>query len=132
MVRDAEGGSKFLRIQVSGATDDGAACELGRAIAASALWRAALNGGDPNWGRVLSALGSADREIDINAVSISIGPETVFDRGQPAGSLDAARKIMNSDDITLSCIVGAGPGSAEILSSDLSTAYVTLNAEGST
>lgn len=132
MVRDAEGGSKFVRIQVSGTADDSAACDLGRAIAASALWRAALNGGDPNWGRVLSALGSADREMDIKAVSISIGPETVFDRGQPAGSLEAARKIMNSDDITLSCTVGAGPGSAEILSSDLSTTYVTLNAEGST
>jgi glutamate N-acetyltransferase/amino-acid N-acetyltransferase len=132
MVRDAEGGSKFVRIQVSGTADDRAACDLGRAVAASALWRAALNGGDPNWGRVLSAMGSADRQLELGSVSISIGPETIFDKGQPSGSLGAARKAMDSDEVTLSCVVGTGPGSAEVLSSDLSTSYVSLNAQGST
>lgn len=132
MVRDAEGGSRFVRIQVSGATDDDAAARLGRAVAASALWRAAVNGGDPNWGRVIAALGAADRSLDISSLSVAIGPETLFDKGEPTGSLDAARKAMEADDITLSCVVGGGRGSAEILSSDLSTEYVALNAEGST
>lgn len=132
MVRDAEGGSRFVRIQVSGTSNDSGACELGRAIAASALWRAALNGGDPNWGRVLSAMGSVERELDLDLISISIGPETVFDKGRPSGSLDAARKAMDSDEVTLACVVGPGPGSAEVLSADLSTTYVELNAQGST
>jgi glutamate N-acetyltransferase/amino-acid N-acetyltransferase len=61
MVGDAEGGSKMVRIQVAGALDEAAAVAFGRAIAASALWRAAVHGGDPNWGRVLAALGSIDR-----------------------------------------------------------------------
>ena len=132
MVRDAEGGSKFVRIQVSGAADDDTAARLGRAIAASALWRAAVNGADPNWGRVLAALGSIERSLDLSLVSIAIGSETLFDNGAPAGSLESAHKIMDSDDITLSCVVGSGAGRAEILSSDLSTEYVALNAQGST
>jgi glutamate N-acetyltransferase / amino-acid N-acetyltransferase len=132
MVRDAEGGSKFVRIQVYGATDDRAAVELGRAVAASALWRAAVNGGDPNWGRVLAALGSADRALDISQVTIALGPETVFDKGQPSGDMDAARKVMAADEITVSCSVGDGVGVAEVLTSDLTTDYVTLNATGST
>ena len=132
MVRDAEGGSRFVRIQVSGASDDETAANLGKAIAASALWRAAVNGADPNWGRVLSALGSSDRSLDLSTVSIAVGPETLFDRGEPVGSLEAAAKVMAAEDITLSCVVGAGQGSAEILSSDLSAEYVSLNAQGST
>ena len=132
MVRDAEGGSRFVRIQVSGAADDEGAAYLGRAIAASALWRAAVTGGDPNWGRVLAALGAAERSLDTSSVSIAIGAETLFENGAPAGSLESARKIMDAEDITLSCVVGSGSGRAEILSSDLSVEYVSLNAEGST
>lgn len=132
MVRDAEGGSKFVRIQVTGAVNDAAAANLGKAIASSALWRAAVNGADPNWGRVLSALGSAERSLDLGAVSIAIGSETLYDRGEPVGSVEAATKVMEADEFTLSCVVGAGEGEAEVLSSDLSTEYVILNAEGST
>jgi glutamate N-acetyltransferase/amino-acid N-acetyltransferase len=132
MVRDAEGGSKFVRIEVSGANDEPAAVTLGKAIAASDLWRTAVNGSDPNWGRILSAMGSADRSLDLGKTSISIGAELVFDRGQPCGSLEAARKIMEADDFTVTCVVGTGSGEAEILTSDLSTDYVTLNATGTT
>ncbi|MEA2517485.1 MAG: glutamate N-acetyltransferase / amino-acid N-acetyltransferase [Actinomycetota bacterium] len=132
MVRDAEGGSKFVRILVTGATDDHAAAALGKAVAASALWRAAVNGGDPNWGRVLSALGSHDRSLVLDNMTVAIGAETVFDKGQPIGSLDGARKAMDVDEFELSCVVGHGSGAAEVLSCDLSTDYVRLNADGST
>ena len=132
MVRDAEGGSKFVRIEVSGAVDEGAAVGLGKAVAASALWRAAANGSDPNWGRVLSALGAHDRSLDISQVTIAVGSETLFERGEPCGSLEAASKAMSGDGFSLSCVVGRGVGSAEILSCDLSPEYVMLNAEGTT
>ena len=132
MVRDAEGGSKFVRIQVTGGVDEAHAVALGRSIAASSLWRAAVNGADPNWGRVLAAMGSQDRELDPRSVTLAIGPETVFDAGEPCGSLQAAHKAMSADEFTLSCVVGDGPGAAEILSSDLSESYVRLNAGGAT
>ncbi len=132
MVRDAEGGSKLVRIQVTGGTDDDHAAVLGRAIAASSLWRAAVSGGDPNWGRVLAAMGAEDRSLNPAEVSLAIGPETLFDRGELAGSMDSARKAMSGDEFTLSCVVGTGPGAAEILSTDLSADYVKLNAGGTT
>jgi glutamate N-acetyltransferase / amino-acid N-acetyltransferase len=132
MVRDAEGGSKFLRIQVTGAVDESAAVAAGRAIAASDLWRAALYGADPNWGRVLAALGQGDHSLDLADVTLAIGPEVLFDHGEPCGSPDAARKIMEADEVTVSCTIGSGPGAAEVLSSDLTPAYVELNAGGTT
>ncbi|MDQ4065791.1 MAG: bifunctional glutamate N-acetyltransferase/amino-acid acetyltransferase ArgJ [Actinomycetota bacterium] len=130
IARDAEGATKLVRIYVTGARDDAHAALLGRAVAASSLWRAALHGADPNWGRVLAALGSADRRLQIGACRIALGPEVVFDGGAPAGSLDAAAKAMAGDEVSVHCAVGDGPGEAEVLTSDLSPAYVTLNAEG--
>ena len=132
MVRDAEGGSKLVRIRVAGARDEDAAVSLGRAVAGSALWRAAAHGGDPNWGRILSALGAADRSLQLDSLELAIGPSAVFVRGVPAASLDAAAKHMAGDVIEVSCLVGEGPGSAEVLSADLSPEYVTLNAYGTT
>jgi glutamate N-acetyltransferase/amino-acid N-acetyltransferase len=131
MVRDAEGTTKVVRVQVSGAIDDARAARAGRAVAASALWKAAVFGADPNWGRVVAALGT-DRELEVDQVSVAIGPELMFDHGVPCGSSDAARKVMHSDEFTVSCVLGTGPGEAEILTCDLSPDYVSLNAGGST
>ena len=127
---DAEGATKLVHIYVTGARDEAHAVLLGRAIAASSLWRAALHGADPNWGRVLAAMGSVDRSLRLDACRVALGAEVVFDAGSPAGSLDAAAKTMSGDDVTMHCVVGTGPGESEILTSDLSPAYVSLNAEG--
>ncbi|MDQ3963124.1 MAG: bifunctional glutamate N-acetyltransferase/amino-acid acetyltransferase ArgJ [Actinomycetota bacterium] len=132
IARDAEGGTKLVRVQVTGASDESTAAGFGRAIASSSLWRAAVHGADPNWGRVLAALGAHDRSLDLASVEIAIGPETVFKFGEVVGSLEAARKAMDEDSFELSCVVGSGPGAAEVLTADLSPAYVTLNALGAT
>ncbi len=132
IVRDAEGGTKLMRIKVRGANDEAHAVSLGRSVAASDLWRTAVNGEDPNWGRILSALGACDRSLSLDQIEISIGSEVVFDSGQPAGDLEIAAKVMGADEFTIGCVVGSGPGSAEILSADLSTEYVSLNSEIST
>jgi glutamate N-acetyltransferase/amino-acid N-acetyltransferase len=132
MVRDAEGGSKLVRIRIRGAADDSAAVAMGKAVAASALWRAAVHGGDPNWGRVLAALGAADRSLDLSGVKIAVGSEIVFAHGEPSLSLDAARAAMRADEITVTCTVGAGAAAAEILSADLSPTYVRFNALATT
>ena len=132
MVRDAEGGTRFVRITVDGARDEEHAADLGRAIAASALWRAAVHGADPNWGRIASALGQADRSLDPSRLEIAIGPEILFDRGEPSGSTEAAAKAMDGAEFEVTCRVGDGPGSAEVLTCDLSPAYVVENAWGTT
>jgi glutamate N-acetyltransferase/amino-acid N-acetyltransferase len=132
MMSDAEGGTKVVRIQVSGARDETHAAELAHSVAASALWRAAAHGADPNWGRVVSALGQQDRTLDLAQLEIAIGPALVFDRGRPTGEVDVARKAMEASSFDLTCAVGSGPGRAEVLSADLSPEYVVENAWGTT
>jgi glutamate N-acetyltransferase/amino-acid N-acetyltransferase len=130
MVRDAEGGSRLVRIRVAGAEDE-AACELlAHSVAQSALWRAALYGGDPNWGRVVAALGAADPKLDLARVSVLIGSEEVFRDGEPAGSPGAAAEAMSAGEVTVSCRVGGSGFEAEVLTADLSPEYVTSNAGG--
>ena len=120
-----------MRITVSGATDSEAAAERGRAIAASDLWRAAAHGADPNWGRVLAALGTGS-DLDLAVVSVSIGGVRVFEKGEPVGDQAAAAAAMGAPEISIDVEIGDGEGSAEILAADLSPDYVKLNAEGST
>lgn len=132
MARDAEGASKLVRVVVEGAHDEASAVRLAKAVAASALWRAAASGGDPNWGRVLAALGTAQRSLDLQKVSVAIGGEVLFDAGEPAGSLAAAAAAMHEDEFTVSCSLGGGDGRAEVLTSDLTERYVALNAGGLT
>lgn len=131
IVRDAEGGTRVVSIEVAGAEDEEAAASLGRAVAASDLWRAAIHGSDPNWGRVLSAMGSVDRSLTLDRISVSIGGVEVFETGAPTGRNEVAAAQMNGD-FTLSCTVGDGVGAATVLACDLSPDYVKLNAFGTT
>jgi glutamate N-acetyltransferase/amino-acid N-acetyltransferase len=130
MVRDAEGGSRLVRIRVAGAPDEDGAVALARGVADSALWRAAVHGGDPNWGRIVAALGAADPGLDLDGVAISIGTETVFSAGEPTGSIERAARAMAGGDVLVSCRVGDAPTEVELLTSDLSPEYVELNAGG--
>jgi glutamate N-acetyltransferase / amino-acid N-acetyltransferase len=132
IVRDAEGGSKLVRVEINGAADDAVAVGLGRAIASSSLWRAAVHGADPNWGRILAAAGAVHRDLDLGRVELWIGSELLFARGRPCGSLEAATKAMEDDEFTVAVSLADGPGSAEILHTDLSVEYVSLNAFGRT
>ena len=130
MAHDAEGGTKVVTIAVEGAADDLTATELGKAVANSILWRAAVNGADPNWGRVLSALGSVDRELSLDAVELCIGEVTVFSKGEPLDAFEEAAGEMTGAEIRVSCRVGDGPGTSEVLTTDLSKEYVELNSVG--
>jgi glutamate N-acetyltransferase / amino-acid N-acetyltransferase len=130
MVRDAEGGSRLVRIQVAGASDEGRGVALAKGVAASVLWRAALHGGDPNWGRVLAALGTIDRDLELPCVDVSIGDAAVFRSGSPTGSLEAAAAEMQADEFNVFCRVGQADTFVELLTTDLSPDYVRLNATG--
>jgi glutamate N-acetyltransferase/amino-acid N-acetyltransferase len=133
MVEDAEGASKVIAVHVEGADTEDAAVSLGRAVAASNLWRAAAYGSDPNWGRVLAALGALDRSMDLRSVDIAIAGVDVFRQGEPIPhALGEAARGMAADEFDVVCRVGPGPGAATVLTSDLTPDYVKLNAEGST
>ena len=130
MVRDAEGGSRLVRIRVAGARTEAHGEALARGVAASALWRAAVHGADPNWGRIVAALGALDPRLDLGDVAVSIGSETVFRAGEPVGSLANAAQAMSAGDVVVSCIVGGAATEVELLTTDLSPEYVKLNAGG--
>ncbi len=131
IVTDAEGATRALRISVTGAGNGEEAAALARAVADSVLWRAAVHGADPNWGRIVAALGAVGRDLDLQDIDLSIGPELVFSKGEPVASSEAAAKAMDVDELDVACVVGSGRGRAQILSADISPAYVVLNAEGS-
>ena len=131
MARDAEGASRVVTIDVDGAESDLAAREHGKRVADSALVRSSFYGGDVNWGRVLGALGT-DRSLEVGAVAIGYQGTTVFEAGSPtdydeAGLLEACA----DGDIALSVTVGSGPGSAQVITTDLTPQYVVFNGERS-
>jgi glutamate N-acetyltransferase/amino-acid N-acetyltransferase len=131
IVRDAEGGTRLVRLTIEGASDDDRALALARAVAASDLWRAAIHGADPNWGRVLSALGAADRGLNLGAVELDIAGVTLFAKGEPLPARAEAAAAM-AHDFDVRVRTGQGPGAVTVLMTDLSPDYVTLNAFGTT
>jgi glutamate N-acetyltransferase/amino-acid N-acetyltransferase len=133
LVRDGEGASRVLRIRVAGARTEPDAVGVGKAIGGSMLVKTALAGGDPNWGRVLAAMGAGPVEFDVNKVTVVFGNVTVcrfgvatsFDRGQAALAL-------KGPDVYLTVDLGQGDAEATFLTCDLTYDYVRINAEYTT
>lgn len=128
IVRDGEGATKFVRIVVRGARDSAEAARLSSAVARSLLFKCAVYGEKPNWGRVLSALGSAGVELDPKKVTVLIQGKTVFDGGAPLPGDGASLKgLLSPEDITVEITVGKGYGAAIYLTCDLTPQYVEIN-----
>lgn len=131
MAEDAEGASRVVTIELSGADDDATALALARAIADSALVRSSFYGADPNWGRLLAAMGATRLPLDPDAVTIAYAGVVVADGGVDAGAdLDLVAEKLE-DDFTVSIRVGDGPGRCELLTTDLTPDYVVFNGERS-
>ena len=132
MARDAEGASRMVAIDVTGAPDDATARSLGRIVTDSALVRSSFYGGDVNWGRIVGALGTASTPVDFGDVTIGYQGVTVFAGGvgidfdEPALLDECA-----SGDLAISIAIGDGPGSAHIVTTDLTPEYVVFNGERS-
>ncbi len=129
---DAEGATKVVTVRIDGATDAAAARRLGRSVADSALVRASFYGADPNWGRILAALGAARVPFDPAAVTVAYEGTVVARDGVavPDVDLDAVAGALTGD-FTVEVTVGDGLGRAEILTTDLTPDYVTFNGERS-
>lgn len=131
IVRDGEGARKFVALAVRGAPSDGAARRLGLAIANSPLVKTALAGADPNWGRIVMAVGKAGLPIDQNRLSIWIGGRRVARGGRvdPAYDEAAAARHMRQAEIEIAVAVGAGSGAATVWTCDLTHGYIDINAD---
>jgi glutamate N-acetyltransferase/amino-acid N-acetyltransferase len=128
MARDAEGATKFVRIQVHGARSQADAMIAARAVANSQLVQCSLNGNDPYWGRVLSELGASGAFLDPERVDIAYNGIAVCRDGiacdHDAGALARA---MAEHDIDITCDLHMAHGEATVLTTDLSHAYIDEN-----
>ncbi len=131
IVRDGEGAQKFITIDVRGAESKRAARAIGLAIANSPLVKTAIAGEDPNWGRIVMAVGKAGEKADRDRLSIAIGGIPITENGQLMSGYDEApvAKHMKGDEIAMSVGVGVGRGRATVWTCDLTHGYITINAD---
>jgi glutamate N-acetyltransferase / amino-acid N-acetyltransferase len=127
---DAEGASKMIMIEVVGAATEADAVTVGRSVARNNLLKCAIAGEDPNWGRVLSAVGTTDALFDPDRLNVAINGVWVCRAGTVG---DERSKVdLKSRDVTITVDLSAGPNAAVILTTDLTEAYVHENAAYST
>lgn len=131
VVRDGEGATKFIEVAVSGAASDVEAHTIGMAIANSPLVKTAIAGEDPNWGRVVMAVGKSGAQADRDLLSISFGPFLIADKGwvSPDYVEDDAAQYMKGDGIIISVDLGIGSGSSTVWTCDLTHRYIEINAD---
>lgn len=131
VVRDGEGASKFVTIDVSGAETPQAARSIGLAIGNSPLVKTAVAGEDPNWGRIVMAVGKAGERADRDRLSIKIGGIEVARNGWVVPGYDEAPVAahMKGQEIDIAVDVGVGEGSARIWTCDLGHGYIDINAD---
>jgi glutamate N-acetyltransferase / amino-acid N-acetyltransferase len=127
---DAEGASKAIAVEVVGAASEADAVEAGRAVARSALLKCAIAGEDPNWGRVLSAVGTTGAAFEPERLNVAINGVWVCRHGC-AGD-DRAKVDLAGRDVTITVDLSAGPHAATIRTTDLTAAYVHENSAYST
>jgi glutamate N-acetyltransferase/amino-acid N-acetyltransferase len=130
MALDAEGATKCFKVVVKGAASKEEAAKAARAVAGYDLVKCAVHGNDPNWGRIICAVGSCGVKLNENKLSCKIGPITVFRNGRPA-KFDAkkASKIISGKEHTITVDLGCGKSSDFCYGCDLSREYITINAD---
>lgn len=130
LAADAEGASRVVTMEVAGAPDVATARRAGRLVADSALVRAAFFGGDPNWGRLLGALGASDVRFDPAQFGVAYdGIQIAKDGVAVAHDNVALHRAITTGDFTVTMTIGDGPGTARVVTTDLTPDYVTFNAE---
>ncbi len=130
IARDGEGGRKLVTILVEGAANDRDAAQIARSIANSPLVKTAMAGGDPNWGRVLSAAGNAGVALDPFRVDIDLNGAAVCRKGVAAPFVDAdVKRTLQGPEILIRLTIrGSGKGRARFWTCDLTEFYIRINA----
>ena len=131
IVKDGEGATKFCRINVVGAKSERSANQIARKIANSLLFKTALYGSDPNWGRIMSAIGASElNEIEQNKIDISIGNSMVVKKGiasKRKGLVTESRRIMKKSEVEIKINLNIGKHSSFMLTNDIGNNYINFN-----
>ena len=131
IVRDGEGATKLVRVQVDGAVDEASALTVARSIATSALVKTAFFGADANWGRIIAAAGYAGVELDQGRIGIRFDDVPMVANGLGLGAEQEvlATAVLKKPEFTVTVDLGLGTGSAWYYTSDLGYEYVRINAD---
>ena len=133
LVADAEGAQRYFHVAVTGAADIGQARRAARVVAQSPLVKAALHGGDPNWGRIVAALGRSGATFTLDRCRVDIGGITVFTRGAPVDAdLDTVRTVLLQPRVDIQADLGAGDAAGHAWGCELTDEYVHINADYTT
>jgi glutamate N-acetyltransferase/amino-acid N-acetyltransferase len=127
IVRDAEGATKFIEVCVRGARDNEEAKRLAFAVADSNLFKCAMFGSDPNWGRIAAALGAAGPDLSWEKMSIALNGQKVFAAGRPVPL--RRRDLLKGSRVEAVITLGRGKGVFRVYTSDLTLDYVKINAD---
>jgi len=131
IVRDGEGVSKFVEINVTGALNEADARNVGRSVAVSPLVKTAFAGSDANWGRILSAVGNSGVEIDTDRISLKADSVTMLEPGNlhPGYRDEDGMAVFAKDEFSIHIDLGLGSASATVWTGDLTHEYIVINAE---
>lgn len=134
LVEDGEGATRLATVVVRGAASRRDALAAARSVANSPLVKTALNGQDPNWGRIMMALGKSPARVDPDRVAIQIEDEPLVERGvlRPGARLDRVRELLGRPAYTVTVDLGLGRGEERVWTCDLSEEYVRINAKYTT
>lgn len=128
IARDGEGATKLLTVSVQGAKGKGQARKAARTVVSSSLVKAAIHGGDLNWGRIVAALGRSGVEMDLSHLSLGMNGLTIVKEGTPQPISEIERSaIFSSDEVNVDISLGLGSSGATAWGCDLSEEYVTIN-----
>jgi len=131
VVKDGEGATKFVTVRVTGARDDADARRVAMSIANSPLVKTAIAGQDPNWGRIVAAVGKSGAEADRDRLTIRFGDVLVAENGwvAPSYTEDAGAAHMRQPEITIHTDLGLGSGAFTAWTCDLTARYIEINAD---
>jgi len=131
IVRDGEGATKLVEVQVTGAKSSRDADKVARAIANSPLVKTAIAGEDPNWGRIVMAVGKSGAKADRDLLTIRFGELVLAEKGWRAEGYSeaAAAGYMKGQELVIAVDLGLGRGAATIWTCDLTHAYIDINAD---
>ena len=131
VVRDGEGATKFVEVRVTGAASDSDARKVALSIANSPLVKTAIAGEDPNWGRVVMAVGKSGAQADRDLLSIRFGDILVAENGwvSPNYTEEDGAAYMKGEDLVITTDLGLGSGEAVMWTCDLTHGYIEINAD---
>ncbi|MEX0749775.1 MAG: bifunctional glutamate N-acetyltransferase/amino-acid acetyltransferase ArgJ [Dehalococcoidia bacterium] len=132
LARDGEGAQKLIEVQVEGAASDKDARAAARTVTASPLVKSAVHGNDPNWGRVLMAVGRSGARINVDRASVWLGEARVFDGLPVKFDARAVSRYLRNEEVLIRVHLGAGAATATAWGCDLTPEYVHINSDYTT